>query len=980
MRNKKILIYALVFISFISIAAADTIQINATQNARLECAAASQGTWNNCHDDTTGDGNSQTNVFVSSFKDGADYKNKRVAVGWDMTSFTTLGESATKVEIVVWLDESSSITGGDDVHDYLAFVLNYTGSAVPQQADYDNCGFVDNPIVITPYYDFVPEVNGWYQFEVHEDYHYIIENSDTLYLCLRSGWDINDTDPSTDKGFHYIVGDLADNEAMYFNITYSSGAPTPALTVTTEIDTNGEYIEDPLIINYTGEPTATTNIFNCSLYINDTLNSTDLNINISQTQNFSVNVTNWEQEITVNITCSNNNATGSVLKTGVYIDTIQPDETTEIYSTVIYINYSAANFYYNVTIFDNNLYAFNISFLNTTYGAITNIFNESYTNTTYNNYTAINLNAYLPGTYYLHVQAWDDHNPVKDEHEKVKKLDFKEGNATLEFEGGYFRFLDPNIKEYELLDEDNKYKEKIKFNDLSGVMTVLSNTPLRYRSDSVHKAHFVSLSMNKYRDLDHEDLYIDLVEKISDYEYRVHYHLDSKNLITNSIGDLNTINSLYNITLSDSFYIYARENDENTSIDTFSVTVNNGSWTFTQNTTTSVVILNITHGNYSTNISGSTFNSMTEYINFSAGGNHTFYVNLTNAFTVYIRDQLTNALIQPQTVYLECIGTNSSNYSTTTGVKFITDLLPDDYIIRYSSANYSNAFHYFTLVNGTNVRFTIYMIPNVTGTIVTLYVYDEFSEPVEEAEIHIYRYNKILNSYVLVNTLKTDFEGKSRAALEIDNEFYRFYVYYNDVIKLQTAPAYIVGTELTFEINIGEPVLQEFFNLGDVQGYVSFNDLTDNFRFYYNDLGSSVTRGCLKVYKLDVNEETLHNETCVDSVSALLLLNAANVSGTTYIAKGYVTISGSEYFFDSFTYTFETSTDMGNLGLFLVFILTIVAMFIAFWDLSVGLILIPIPMFIGSLSSIKWINLPTNYAVGMEVIAVVLAFIVSRRN
>lgn len=676
---------------------------------------------------------------------------------------------------------------------------------------------------------------------------------------LRYGSKTDGTFPYTGKldGCFVYERELEASEIVELNNSqyeypFTPPVATPSLSLSTDLSEGQKFNTNFMRFNFSGTPTDTGDIFNCSFYVDNTLNLTKNLLNITETQNFNFTAPPLDVYYSFNVTCSNNNATDDFVRT-VYFDTTLPVITvSRLHEGKIYFrNLTARYFNYSVLAQDTYLKTLNITFKNSTGYPITNFWRPNLNVSGYTNYTARNLNEYPLGNYSLKVVVTDDYT--------------------------------------------------------------------------------------------------------------------------------NMASITYNVSIHDSFYVIARDIETNTTINEFTATMLNASVNIRQIATTGFAIFNLTTGTYTFKASATNYVNRSITVTPSEGEFYYFSLNISNAFRVYIRDQITNALIEPQIIYLEFLGTNSSNYSTTTGFKYITDLMPDDYIIRYSSANYSDAFHYFTLSNGTNIQFTIYMLPVNDSTSVSLYVYDEDSNAVEGAEIGVYRWSTVLNSYVEIHNLRTDFEGKSMAYLQLNSEFYKFYIYYNDILRLETSGAYITGTELTFTIVLRDPIIQDYYQIQDVDGYVSYNTETRNFRYYYNDQYNHVTRGCLYLYQVTYSSETLYNSSCVSSNSALILLNAQNVSGMTYVAKGYITISGQDYLFGTYSYTFQQDSDYGNFGLIIVIFLELVCGLIMVKDPEIGLILLGLPLIIGSLPFTNWINIPLYYTMGLEVILVVLAVLISKR-
>lgn len=350
----------------------------------------------------------------------------------------------------------------------------------------------------------------------------------------------------------------------------------------------------------------------------------------------------------------------------------------------------------------------------------------------------------------------------------------------------------------------------------------------------------------------------------------------------------------------------------------------------------------------------------------------------SNTIYIFVYDEDTEERINGTELYLEFFSdTYSANFTTTTGIFEVTFPYFEEYTLRYGGGNYTERFTKYTISSLTNI--SLYLLSASDGTDILINVFDEVPNPVESADIYVYRYYLEDNSYKLIQIRETNYEGQTSIDLELNSEFYKFMIYYNGELKLETKGAYIVATEITFNIVLQDQLLQDYFTYQGVTGYVSYNEATQNFRFYYLDDSAQVTQGCLYLYQVTATTETLFNTTCETGPSALILSTAQNITGMTYIAKGYITIDGQAYFFDSYVYTFTSPSVYGSTGLFIVIFLTLVAGFIFIWDIQVGLIIIPLPTLLGSLSFIQWIDISTYYTIGLEVIFIIIAISLKRK-
>jgi len=361
-----------------------------------------------------------------------------------------------------------------------------------------------------------------------------------------------------------------------------------------------------------------------------------------------------------------------------------------------------------------------------------------------------------------------------------------------------------------------------------------------------------------------------------------------------------------------------------------------------------------------------------------AYSNINFVLYTTNSFDISFIDEATSIKINGTQILLDLISDlYAANYSTTNGSLYVDLLTPTTYTFRYYGVGYQPRLSTYTLVNNTYNQITLYLLTG--GANVTIYVYDTSRYPVENATINIFRYSTVNNSYLQINTINTDFEGKAVSNLQLSSEFYRFYIYSGGVLKLSTSPAYVTGTEIIFTITLEDDILDNYFTaINDYTYSLTFNPTTKNFKYYY-DTNNEASQGCLYIYKVTAIAETLHNSTCTGTSSGTILLAGQNVSGTSYLAKAYVTVDTQDYLLNVLSWEWIESsftTTNKELGIFIVIMLTLVFAFIGLWSLPVAFILAPLPLLIGS--AMQFINIPIGTAFAIEIMCVVLAGLISR--
>ena len=110
------------------------------------------------------------------------------------------------------------------------------------------------------------------------------------------------------------------------------------------------------------------------------------------------------------------------------------------------------------------------------------------------------------------------------------------------------------------------------------------------------------------------------------------------------------------------------------------------------------------------------------------------------------------------------------------------------------------------------------------------------------------------------------------------------------------------------------------------------------------------------------------------------MVNIAEVNGTTYAATAYVYYDGEEHFLEKLLKSFQQTNNTGNLGLFLAVLLTIVFGFVGYGLAGAAgtLIAVPLPLLFTSLFGM--IAIDKGIMIFVELISVILAIYINRRD
>lgn len=361
-----------------------------------------------------------------------------------------------------------------------------------------------------------------------------------------------------------------------------------------------------------------------------------------------------------------------------------------------------------------------------------------------------------------------------------------------------------------------------------------------------------------------------------------------------------------------------------------------------------------------------------QYKNIDVGyGDITFYLEF--------RDELTNDIIYNRNISLELFTGNSSyNYTTDNGNITITGLSRDFYMFRYSATDYYERFYYLNAENVSWNNLTFYLINSSEADIITATIYDNTYTILPEAYIYALKFNPINNTYFIVEMAKSNFDGVAKLHLVQNTEFYKFYLFYPfGTLREISTESYIFSTEINFVIDLYGTIGQYFRNIMGIYYDLSFNNNTNTFRFDWVDGNGLTQQACLEVYKVGVYSQQEISNTCTAATAGTITQIVTPINDTTYIAKAYVTFNPTEPI-DTLSYTYVLANPLGNMGIFIVFIMTLVFAFVGFWSLSAAALLVTIPQLLGSV--MRLITIPVSISIGFVILGGIIAIMLGRRG
>lgn len=303
----------------------------------------------------------------------------------------------------------------------------------------------------------------------------------------------------------------------------------------------------------------------------------------------------------------------------------------------------------------------------------------------------------------------------------------------------------------------------------------------------------------------------------------------------------------------------------------------------------------------------------------------------------------------------------SSNYSTSKGNITLTTLGRDDNTLRFEADGYAQNFFLFDVDDDQTTYYYNLTLLNTSGaTEISMYVYDTLGTALQGAIIRVYRYDPDTNTYVLVSTALTNFEGQTKTYVTLNDEYYQFLIYYEDELRQTTNPTYVYGTSLSFYINTGDTILSDFKKYSQITGRVSVNSAKTLADFLWDDLDGAATQACLYGYKPSNGGLTLLNSTCLSAASGKVFMIINNATSNEWYLSGKVQKNGTWYEIDTERVDYpSTLPDNNNSTAFYAFVIISTMVFVGFWNLETAIILGSITPLLLTISGL-W---PVGYAI-----------------
>lgn len=313
------------------------------------------------------------------------------------------------------------------------------------------------------------------------------------------------------------------------------------------------------------------------------------------------------------------------------------------------------------------------------------------------------------------------------------------------------------------------------------------------------------------------------------------------------------------------------------------------------------VLTNATGNNYF----NSTINNQSSGIINASILNNPYTIPFIN-FTTYDQDTLTQLTSKISNTFGYGISSiiqelsYSDQTESTSSFEYAFDPPHLDYIIEgdllFTKANYVDNNYVLlqqTITNATT-NISIYLLNSSRSASFIIQLRDSAFDNVAGAIIESQRFYPSTNTWVTVESFKTNIEGKTIGHFVLEDVNYRFLVYVDTVLVLTSTPTLVFCEETPCTINLQLPsttdsAFANFENLDDYTSNLVYDKTTETFTFSYIDAESGTQGGRLRVVRTSLGVAS-NVEICDDvdgSGTGILTCDISSETNGTYIASGY---------------------------------------------------------------------------------------------
>jgi hypothetical protein len=184
--------------------------------------------------------------------------------------------------------------------------------------------------------------------------------------------------------------------------------------------------------------------------------------------------------------------------------------------------------------------------------------------------------------------------------------------------------------------------------------------------------------------------------------------------------------------------------------------------------------------------------------------------------------------------------------------------------------------------------------------------------------VEVLKYNISNNSFKIVDTEITDFDGKARVRLFMADDYYKVRLRDgNNTIVLETTLFKLLFTEYFISVVPTTTDIRTVIRLAQIPHNLTFDNGTKIVTLSWNDIENVTNNNCLEVVNITNATGLIINKQCSTNRSGYLTFNLTNINGT-YIGK--YTVGDNSFLIDAIEIVLRPFISLGREGLWLAFI------------------------------------------------------------
>ena len=242
-----------------------------------------------------------------------------------------------------------------------------------------------------------------------------------------------------------------------------------------------------------------------------------------------------------------------------------------------------------------------------------------------------------------------------------------------------------------------------------------------------------------------------------------------------------------------------------------------------------------------------------------------------------------------------------------------------DGTLQYSKSGYDTRTYLFSsdFLATTGNNLTLYLALASDTSAVSITVTDAEDRPLEDIKVEAYLYDSGTDTYALVQTEITDFNGETQMDL-ILNDYYKFLFYQNGLLVDETSRFKLVSTDLTFKITTAEEPLKPTTQLRNLKSQFYWINSTLNISFNFSGGDNVEGLGSVCWYVNNMSSQNISKlyQYCFTSGSDSGSDDYTLTSNRGYyIAYAYTYIDGIKYILNQYDIDLREKPLFGGEGL-----------------------------------------------------------------